>query len=445
MSRKGDKGGPDGGDDMEGGPDGLDGPEGLPGMGPGVGPGMGPGGPRPPHMMQGGPLSSGGNGPNNGPGMPNSNMHHLPHGAHNNHNVHNNHGPHGGPHNNHGVHGVHNAHNTHGPHGGMQHKIATNTSYLSSGNLGGDHNSHNAHGAGGLSSSMMGIKTEMKYSGSAHSHSLQQSSHLQQQSHQQQHGHAGHNMHASHNLPSIPRMDNVYNPAGGASNSVGGPHLSGVRPGMVGSLSASSSSGAGGHHPHGPPHNLLSQAQQQKLQQQQALAQNALQQHHLQQQALLQQQQQAQQAQAKLQPHSAPPLGQGGLSGQTLQSTGPALQASQTAQGGQMGSLHVPLQVPGQSMQGVQAVQNVPASLTPQTLAPAHPHVPSGLLLSGPSAAHLHSTGSTANSSTTPHGLAALPSVASHSSSTAAPAPGPAPASASLTPPNFSAAPPRQG
>jgi hypothetical protein len=193
------------------------------------------------------------------------------------------------------------------------------------------------HGAVG-GSSIHGIKTEMKYSGSAHA---LQNTHLQGQTHG--HGHhvpQGHQP-ATHALPSIPHS--MYTP--GAVGTAGqGMHHSNVnttmnRPAMGQMGSAPT------HQPHYTPaaaHNMLSQSQQQQKLHPQSTMNPNVNIHH----------------------HPMPP---------NLHTQGP----------------------------------------------PANPvsSVPTGLLLSGPSSALLHSTSTTAGAV---HTVTTLPSVASHTAVAAA-------------------------
>jgi hypothetical protein len=295
VSRKGDKGGPFEGEEGEGGPgDNADGgADGAPQ-------------PRAPHsLLQGGMPVQGmsvGGAPLPGAAHPVGNMHHQQSHLH-----------------------AHPAHQNHLSSGMMKH---TPGGYV--GPNGGNDGHHGAVGGG----SIHGIKTEMKYSGSAH----MQNTHLQGQAH----GHhvpQGHQP-ATHALPSIPHS--MYTP--GAVGTAGqGMHHSNVNSAMnrpaMGQMGSAPT-----HQPHYTPaaaHNLLSQSQQQKLHPQSTMNPNVNIHHH----------------------PMAP----------NLHSQGP------------------------------------PTSTVSS--------VPTGLLLSGPSSALLHSTATTAGAV---HSVATLPSVASHTAAAAA-------------------------
>lgn len=352
MSRKGDKGGPfEGGEEGEGGAEG-EGPD-LSAPRPVLQQGAGM-----PGTTQGGPLSAG--------MMSHGNAH--PNSGHPNSHTH----PHGN------VHG--NAH-----HGNMgMHKLATGyTGNLSAG-AGSDHSA--------VGSSMAGIKTEMKYSGSAHAIP----NHLSQSHHQAQ-NHGGQH-HQAHPLPSIPTM---YTP-GAASAS--GPHLNNLNRGNMTGMNGNHGA-AHGHHQqgqaaghgsqHGPVHSLLSQSQQQKLHQQQHML-HQQQNHQKQQQGVSQHQTSINPVNGSHNQHQH--LQSGHVPISHAMSSHAAAHPAHPAhtQNGPAGQLHV----------GGQG--------THQAARPSVPVVPTGLLLSGPSAAVLHSTAATSGAAQT---IPSLPSVASHTAS----------------------------
>lgn len=273
------------------------------------------------------------------------------------------------------------------------HKL-TPGGYTGNLNASGDHST--------VGSSMVGIKTEMKYSGSAHS----MPNHLSQTHHPQNHG----QHQQSHPLPSIPSM---YTPG---SATVSGPHLSNLNRGNMAGMNVnhnvqhghqqvqqgqqmhSGQHGQAQHHPHGPAHSLLSQSQQQKLQLQ-AQAQAQLHQHH-------QQQQHNQQGSTQQAPMNS--LGTSHNQHANAQSHAPIMNhnlASHTT----AHTVHTAPQMHGQ--QGQVAPPQMQVGSVGPVAGAGHPAVPTGLLLSGPAAAVLHSTAATSGA---PQPIPSLPSVASH-------------------------------
>jgi hypothetical protein len=311
VSRKGDKGGPaEGGEEGDGGGDNPDvGPDGAPQQ-------------RQHAMASAAGAFAGGMGAGNmGHGMPGGSVGmNMPH--HANGNTHLSHHPHGPSHlHTHGPSGHPSGPGSHMTSGMMKHPAGGYTGP----NGGADGHNHSVGGP----SSIHGIKTEMKYAGSAHP---------MQTSHLQGHGMGHHAQGGAHHhaLPSIPQS--IYTPGavGTANQNTHHGHHSGMVNGLNRPLGPLGSGSHHGHYNPAPAHSMLSQSQQQKVH---------------------------------------PPL-----NGQSH--SGP-------------GSLNL-------------GVHNVSHGS----------NVPTGLLLSGPSSALLHSTGSSSNGS---HHVTTLPSVASHPAAGAVP------------------------